>query len=164
MRKLPAQDETECKVNPKCYVTKKESKLAHFGTHEGLCHLTNAELDRTTQEIQWSSCPQRHHTLTAAKVSDAIFATSRLFRTSQRRCKCIFAGAMKDASENFRLLEASCPLIWIRLPRSRRPKSGAFDRRTRSRHWNRISVVIHCRDCCGTLAKRFVGRRWEKVL
>ena len=47
-----------------------------------------------------------------------------MLRTGERRCKCKNTVEMKDALEMLRLLEADWPMIWIRLPRSRRLKVG----------------------------------------
>ena len=79
------------------------------------------------------------------------FATARMRRCTQRCCCSIHSGKYGRCSKIVRLLEGQCPVIWIRIPRSRSPKS-----------WDNMTGIITkklVRTSIGRIMVRTILRR-----
>ena len=105
--------------------THKYGRTVHFAALEGLCHLTNSELDN-----KFPTYKGRVVLRVDAEKDDLgsferfNFATARLRGRSQRCCVRIHSGKHGRCSKHVENTgEAECQVSWIRQPHCRSPKS-----------------------------------------
>ena len=176
LEKIPAWNLTKVR-NKKEVINEARTKgiKVHFASLMDICHLKNAELEAKHQKYkgrivlrggivkddsgsyavfteQGSSASQ----MTAAKVMDII---SRLPGCAGQAADAVSAHTqvrMEDAPKLLKIPKSECPVIWIRLPRHKWPKS-----------WSSIEdpVVVLERNLYGhPLAGLLWERQFEKIL